>query len=655
MATNAVEVYYKVSNRIFEVSQRISEALVAGLPSRQLGPAQEYHPDLFRTKVRVSKTVFGTSAIIHHYCAKMETESPPKSTSSTFSSSNAIVQPTSSKRPTYTTAGTIYKPSSSQPLQPPTRRGRSSKWPLGGLQSDLALLPKSVLAGLPLKAPLGRPVTALQHYTPLQQNYDRATSPFGDYDHVLAKMPPKTPSMRAGNTPGPSSLPSLDASQIKFVIDGQESNSEDESTEDDDSKDLNTDPLMSMTVKSLQNLASYPNPNQKKAQKALLRSSRSRPVNFGYPALNSVSSSPPSFSRFSPPAGPSDAGSRPNGFHRLVTADSAAGRRAHIDVLAKIDNSLGTQRSSAGSPRESLTLASGAVEASMTLLPNALSGNGTPLPLTAGPPGQRQYRPSTFESTFKALTSQSPSVDCDDRDEDSLLITSQTLLQAGIEDESLTVDSLVSLLYETTVQSQHPADPSADEQLVANDAMAMNSLGNISQTNAHQGMENFPLFSAGGWRDMSPKTRVQYKPGTDRLTDAALAARNEETDGHWYARVNMLRRVTRTTHLAESKTTYSERCAGVIGDKRPQKDPEQLHLLDIDTAVRIPTSEHMEPILEMALQSLSQIKDDSLTPWIRGRDLHSAVDPDNGRTNLQARDPKDTWTLASPVRARSFN
>jgi hypothetical protein len=59
----------------------------------------------------------------------------------------------------------------------------------------------------------------------------------------------------------------------------------------DDENDIVNSALMNMTVKSLQNLASYPNPNQKNAQKALLRGTRPK-------AGNSLSGGP---SRLSTP------------------------------------------------------------------------------------------------------------------------------------------------------------------------------------------------------------------------------------------------------------------------------------------------------------------------------------------------------------------
>lgn len=200
------------------------------------------------------------------------------STTSNSPPSTSTAPSSETKQPTYTTAGTIYNPSSALPLQPPTRRGRSAKWTLANSHSELSLLPKSVLAGLSSKAlatnPGGRSTSTLQQYTSLQQNYDRAVSPMSELEHAALNMPLQAPCMRSGNTPAPLSFfPSdknadqqemgngtLVPDELAGPTNGTEADDNDEIDDDDDEDDIGMSYLKSMTVKSLNNLASYPNP-----------------------------------------------------------------------------------------------------------------------------------------------------------------------------------------------------------------------------------------------------------------------------------------------------------------------------------------------------------------------------------------------------------
>src|SRR5690625_3388660 len=86
------------------------------------------------------------------------------SSPSPASAASAASTPAPQQQPTYTTAGTIYNPNSSQPLQPPARRGRATKWNVGSNQTDLCLFPKAVLAGLTMKAAANGRTTGMQQY-----------------------------------------------------------------------------------------------------------------------------------------------------------------------------------------------------------------------------------------------------------------------------------------------------------------------------------------------------------------------------------------------------------------------------------------------------------------------------------------------------------
>lgn len=286
--------------------------------------------------------------------------------------------PARQPQPTYTTAGTIYKPSSSQPLQPPARRGRSLKWN-SGLPPDLTLLPKSMLSALPLHSHGStRPAPPVQ-YSPLQQNYDRAVSP-------VCESPKQSLDGVAAQTPR------LFAASMGLHENG---NPPDSSDEDDEESELRMKPLLSMPVKSLHNLASYPNPNQKRAQKVILRGVRSNlaaNAGLGLGLCDPNSTAAQGDTALGRPE------LSPNNTHTTFqTHDlgSASGRRSEQDFQ------FVNQRQMRASFHRSNT--DGSFHDEQLGYTTLASGPGAPRPLTAGPPGQRQYRPSTFDTTFKAL------------------------------------------------------------------------------------------------------------------------------------------------------------------------------------------------------------------------------------------------------------
>lgn len=181
----------------------------------------------------------------------------------------------------YTTVGSVYNPQS-QPLQPPIRRGRTVK----------ALFPfKS-------ESPAG---PSMLQYTALQQNSDRAVSPVHMDPHalpssmtitrqerqVLQKFGVAVPSIHQPSTmpsrlqsPFPSTAgPARYAnSRLDSTVDAfADPVSDDNSTmfanahadSDNESDEADTKPISAMNFNSLTNLASYPNPMQRAAQKVL--------------------------------------------------------------------------------------------------------------------------------------------------------------------------------------------------------------------------------------------------------------------------------------------------------------------------------------------------------------------------------------------------
>ncbi|GAB1312188.1 hypothetical protein MFIFM68171_02398 [Madurella fahalii] len=236
--------------------------------------------------------------------------------------------PDVNKQPTYTTVGSIYNPKAVTPLQPPARRPRTNRYPQPlrlSTGEPFLPLPDALLTSLSpkAKAPVSPPSTAatLRQYSPLQQNYDRAVSPLSEQEKSATAAGMSMPNTRSGNLPPPARL------------------------EDDDSAAFE-DTLASLhiTVKGLTNLASYPNPMQKAAQKTLARA-RTGNLSLGRPDTP-----------FSLPS---------------ITPDPYKNRQAN--------HTYGATAAAAGLPK----------------------------PLTAGPPGQRQFKSSTYEATSKVLRQES--------------------------------------------------------------------------------------------------------------------------------------------------------------------------------------------------------------------------------------------------------
>ncbi|KAK1252604.1 hypothetical protein MKX08_003791 [Trichoderma sp. CBMAI-0020] len=289
---------------------------------------------------------------------------------------------------TYTTAGTVYNPGSSQRLQPPARRGRLLKAasefdnhkfvhsPRPRHQPD-ALQRLFMSENLAQEQP---PPDQQISYEPLQQNYDRAINPVNTQD-LMTEM-----SWSSG----------LQSAAAMYDVKGKGIANDSDSSEDDDV--FITGALMSMPVKSLQNLASYPNPNQKKAQKVLLRGVKARE--------NSTLSVPPRPETPFPQGEPFPEYVRSR---QYTLSDPAASRfwatrkSARVAISETAANAEYKSVLASSSRFSTPSIHSDNTDPYVSTSMGLASSAGAPKPLTAGPPGQRQYRPSTFESMFKAL------------------------------------------------------------------------------------------------------------------------------------------------------------------------------------------------------------------------------------------------------------
>lgn len=290
---------------------------------------------------------------------------------------------------TYTTAGTIYNPSTLQPLQAPTRRSRSIKWTTAASSPDLSLLPRSLLHSITGHITSSEQHVTVPRYSPLQQNYDRAINP----TRVAMCNDDEVGAQAAGES-------TTDISEFTHV---SEDFPTDENEVDAEEERLQT-LMSSMTVKSLHNLASYPNPNQRFAQKALnsqagrARSSArlSQEDRTSYKPINRASQSSLPHGgvyRFGQSNSPAHGQVESAGANQDTAPESTAEGRAQSLRSTRSQNFY------VGNLSYSEVAGGGRQGPAATPAP----GTGVPRPLTAGPPGQRQYRPATFLSTMKAL------------------------------------------------------------------------------------------------------------------------------------------------------------------------------------------------------------------------------------------------------------
>jgi hypothetical protein len=261
----------------------------------------------------------------------------------------------------YTTAGTVYNPTA-PPLQPPSRKGRASRWTPPS-QAELALLNKSVLASFSYKPYRSPPTTAssLKHYTPLQQNSDRAVEPLVGPSASGRTLSESSSSLSLNSAPSQGKANS-------FITNGRFLDEMRLTDDDKDEEELVR--MNNLPVRTITNLASYPNPSQKLAQKALDRARETFKS-----AAETDPSSTPNFSRQGP--------------QRL----EGSGLRS---ASASLDRDF---PATSGWISKHDPLSNGTRSGVLS------SGPGAPQPLTAGPPGQRQYKPSTLEATFRALQS----------------------------------------------------------------------------------------------------------------------------------------------------------------------------------------------------------------------------------------------------------
>ncbi|KAK1967806.1 hypothetical protein LY78DRAFT_679867 [Colletotrichum sublineola] len=536
---------------------------------------------------------------------------------------------------TYTTAGTIYNPSNSQPLQPPVRRGRTLKWPpVSAAASELSLFPKSVLAGLPLKSQNLAPTSTspLPHqvpkYSPLQQNYDRAVSPVTDN------------SRESLNDSDVSSLPSsrippytMNSSQVSPVDGAMPTptvgkRADAESSDDEDDESTGENPLKNFTVKGLQNLASYPNPNQKRAQKTLLRA---RPGATPVPSTGNVSrTATPSYGTqfFDTPDVVKIDSNSPGLFHS-AKIDPNAVLKLQVDQRPLRDPDTSWKVNDGTPPPPPGLFPAHNVQRSIpysTYKSTLATGPGAPRPLTAGPPGQRQYRTSTFDSNMKVLNGGSKadmSYDGSVNDDIHPLANAvhnntslDALRLAGSKTPNELKSGLHSLLCNSTPDTDHlhqsPVDPGklSDEDmkkiLQYINLGLTDTIANDYKRRYRHPEPDLPVTFGERWAIDHPKTdRSRLAKGTWTIAEDELRRRAERINQLFYAGTGELGKSLESV-VKDAEFNNFKRQVGVIGDRRPKAKLEKVEhpLISIPQANNMTNKEAAEPLVALGVSSL---------------------------------------------------
>ncbi|KAI0886220.1 uncharacterized protein GGS22DRAFT_126062 [Annulohypoxylon maeteangense] len=271
----------------------------------------------------------------------------------------------------YTTVGSVWHPQTT-PMQPPMRRGRT----LRSVAPDSLDHNPSIVTHHPA-----------QYYSPLQQNFDRAVSPLPPDRQLFARIAELEENHSSYSTTMSQQSSNLYQPSNELVLAGkQDENTKhydgDDGSDSDNDEEMKFNYLNRMPTKSVTNLASYSNPMQKAAQKLLTRA-RQAPSSLQYQKSDTTQENrgllpPPGFG-----AGLKYNRSDPLGAEGLLQSDRVNESGLPNRPLASFNPNISDYTSR---ERDSY--------------PAVLSkGHGAPLPLTAGPPGQRQFLSSSSNST----------------------------------------------------------------------------------------------------------------------------------------------------------------------------------------------------------------------------------------------------------------
>lgn len=510
------------------------------------------------------------------------------------SSGSRSTDPTQGCQPpeqqTYTTAGTVYNPQIAPPLQPPARRGRAMRWP-PAIPSDLSAFNNSMLSPFPRNRYRSPPTTAstLKHYSPLQQNCHRAVDPATGQPDQKRSISESSFTMSL-SSPLPRSL----------VFGGDKDNNplaEDTSTQDEENKEEEEEltRMSNYSVKTLTSLASYTNPHQKMAQRALNRARQTFKANE-----NSRPVSPSSSRQGLDGAGPPPFGREGSDYYNRLPRNTHIHNSTRSSVLS--------------------------------------SGPGAPQPLTAGPPGQRQYKASTLEGPFRALQASTPKPPSSTIDESHFEINTSSLLNLGaqqhlmkVPDPARTPENTKPLRTSGDIQAHQPAvqDLSAlegrrpwqrvypatpwvaepRETRTLDQIKAFYPRGLPPYYNS-KNLISVPVDNSDLSHILHPSILRQPLSGearkqTDARHRAAFYSGRDDLYKTWDQRVEDVRKTVRDRELGISDST--DRAAGRRAETNAALSLSQLSKpedIDVRSFAQMQTGEAAQPLLGMAFSTL---------------------------------------------------
>ncbi|KAI2468138.1 hypothetical protein F4781DRAFT_432685 [Annulohypoxylon bovei var. microspora] len=507
----------------------------------------------------------------------------------------------------YTTVGSVWHPQT-VPMQPPTRRGRT----LRSVAPEPLDHNSSVVAHHPT-----------QYYSPLQQNFDRAVSPFSPdhqfFSHITESEEKHSPysttmSQQSSIFRQPSNELVLSGRQGQGI---NYRDGDDGSDDADDDEEVNLNYLSRMPTKSVTNLASYANPMQKAAQMLLTRA-RQAPSSMQHQKSDITQETRGSGYGNGFKYNRSD----PLGAEGLLQSDRVDESGLPNRHLRAFNPNTGDY---AGRERDTY--------------PAVLSkGPGAPLPLTAGPPGQRQFPssasnpanawqkgPSAFNSSMNHWQKGFDQTRGDDSFEDTIPHPQQypsSSFQSHRAMQPMTQQPTPSLLSRA---------PSAHQSSAMNKGKENSGNSKMVDTLTHEEAKKFfPLgFPADFGHNFYPipdnwaELRYQELKEKEKWRNPIAVQRTPEWQAAHQARIrrdfysgNAMINQDIETAVHEKNSRDVARAVGSSfkETEKPANRAANRHL-SIEEANEIPTNEHAQPLLSVMYQSLANNPD--ITPHPR--------------------------------------
>lgn len=386
----------------------------------------------------------------------------------------------------------------------------------------------------------------------------------------------------------------MEPSDNEDVLPEEEAFARDDEIKDDEDEELAR--MSNYSVKTLTSLAQIPNPHQKMAQRALDKARESfkasadlsRPITpiLARQGLDGAGVLPPAFSLF------------------RDGTDYNRGRMARYNHISS------STRSSVLS-----------------------SGPGAPQPLTAGPPGQRQYKASTLEGTFRALQASSQKTIPSDVDEAHFDINPSSLVSFGTQ----SLGKLPPTYPPTPEQKNRPL--SNDNGLGPSKSPARSSMAPIHRSTSSRSevryhdtetldhlKQYYPLGVPPGYNPEMPTEiandvrtlQVPFLPVTSEEQERAdirhrmtFYAGTRDVFKNFDERYGEFRTRVRDHHLGLSDS--SQRAASLQTEIEAAFNSTQLgkpYEISVESVSQLSTHEAAEPLLGMAFSTLARYWND---------------------------------------------